>query len=468
VTVSFLGLALVLAGVLALWRGRLHKRALGSGTAGAPLELVGESAAAAGTSEGSLSGASAVGKLFQRNGSMMYAQNVCISRHFDCRTEFFDCNKHAFKHPYLKVSLKNTFSKFMRVRRAGPDEQKLPGATLLFSVAHLGRYFRWNNIAHFSKRAYPLEDYLEQYGRDELKQVVVWEAAKDQLLGTNDGFKTDWYEQLMALTLPLAAAEDHRRLVYGCDDVPRRKAGASSSGSEAPICFEKLVAFEETPARFRDPPFFRHVASCASFRSRALRYLHLDPQPSLRSVGGSVAALIRTDPQGWHNYPEMVRKMGEYVQGRGGDLRAVYLNTSKMTLREQVSWFNHAGVIVTTHGAQEANIAFAQQGATVIEYFKKNHYTYVFSNIAVACGVNYIAVHAENTTRCWTRKWMNSPQPADFEAELKPALEVAMDRAKNASAPHCPYAHHFVGGGVDCYSDWKDFRQRWCRRHAHR
>jgi capsular polysaccharide biosynthesis protein len=60
------------------------------------------------------------------------------------------------------------------------------------------------------------------------------------------------------------------------------------------------------------------------------------------------------------------------------------VTTERMSLREEIALFRRASLIVATHGAGLANIAFAPKGTGVIELASRTYWLPLFAEIAAA------------------------------------------------------------------------------------
>lgn len=313
------------------------------------------------------------------------------------------------------------------------------GSTVLFTVAHVHNYFRWDNIAHFARELIPLANLLHESGAHLGQNALVWEASQEKFTGNGSGFTTDWYVQSLASELEHGASG-----LYTCEQVP------FASGAEGGLCFEKLVAFPEPQGI--DPPTFSDRSVCTHFQSRVYQRFGLSQLP-VSSVVRSGLVLIRTDNQGWSNSNQAASEIRSYFEGVGGRTNTVFLNQSSMTLREQVSWFMNAGVVVTTHGAHEMNLLFSRPDSILVEYFKKNHWSFAFSKVALSCGLRYIAVHSKDTDfSSKTRRYLNKARPLDFRVELQPVLKLAMGKATDGVQDYsdCPFLIRTVSKGWKC------------------
>jgi hypothetical protein len=369
-------------------------------------------------------GGEAIDFEYNRTSPYVLAKNVCIWRRFDNCADYNDVLHHDVKN--TPVSLNYTFEHFLKSTRMTSAQEKaqVPGATVLFTVAHCRRYFRWNNLEHFVQELIALANFMDRYGDELAENALVWEASTAMFTGTNNnGFATDWYIESLKSILPpgVNTKKTVAANTYTCEQIPL----ATGGGGDA-LCFESLVAFPEP--RTCAPPAF-NPSVCNHFKSRTYQKFGFSPAPD---VSKHVLALIRTDSQGWSNHDDAANDIAEHVKQVGGTTTTVFLNRSSMSLQEQVRWFMDAGVVVTTHGAHETNLMFARAGSFHIEYFKRNHLSVDFSTIALSCGVNYIAVHAKDTvfpsaSKCsYNRHFVDLPMPLDFQLELLPALQVAL------------------------------------------
>jgi len=62
---------------------------------------------------------------------------------------------------------------------------------------------------------------------------------------------------------------------------------------------------------------------------------------------------------------------------------------SGLSFPDQINLFRNAEYIIGPHGAAFANLAFAKQGATLIEFFSRGHYAPCFNRIAGSRGLKY-------------------------------------------------------------------------------
>jgi len=392
------------------------------------------------------------------------AKDVCVRRRFD------DCHEFTRNHFGAKVSLSHTFKHWLDIRPATPSDapSKIKGSTVLFTVAHCGEFFRWSNIAHFARELIPLANFIDEHGRELAQNALVWEAARPQLVGSREvgGVLSDWYLETLASEL-LHGEQGHQSMakrIYACEQVPLASRGGRS------LCFERLVAFPGPPSC--PPPTFSRPSVCGGFRSRV--YQRLGLRPAARPHAQRVLVLVRTDRQGWSNHDQAAADIASYVEGAGGSADTVFLNHSHMTLREQVRWVMNAGVVVTTHGAHEMNLMFAREGSFHIEYFKRDHGSIAFSDVAASCGLHYVAAHSKDTRfakfhgASGSRKYLDHPLPLDFGLELRPVLgialgvdvantsEVAMHNLTENGTYSCPWLIATVSSGWGCVANKKE------------
>jgi len=93
-------------------------------------------------------------------------------------------------------------------------------------------------------------------------------------------------------------------------------------------------------------------------------------------------------------------------------------------LDAQAAIFRSAKVIVATHGAGLANLAFATPGAWVIELMPPRYCHWVYYNLAARAGCNYICVMGEGATD--PSLWGYQKEDIEVDpAKLREALRVA-------------------------------------------
>lgn len=391
------------------------------------------------------------------NPAFRVADFVCVSRK---RPSCQPCKgKDGYCH--LKSTFEHLIENEIHVQSMhGRDKANItviPGLTVLLSIDHGHSFMRWDNIAHYIQTIYPLSYHLELYGmRNSTRNAIVWQAKSDEFFGRQvGGFSTDWYEMITRFALGFQSDNTSMRHIHTCDDLPLLGARHHDTKQQ---CFEKLAVYEGGSAKKCPPSMYWLVGDttyCQKFTTSLRDWIHLKG-PMTTSNRLSVLTLIRVDSQGWSNYVEAVQKIRDLVQFHGNSADFIYLNKSKMTLYQQLSWFQRSDVVVTTHGAHLTNSMFQRPGSAVIEYLQKQWLSFEFSSAAVHCGVRYFAAHAKGTnfSRCLNHEFMNAHLPLDFEKELKPVLEMAMDGESKRCA--------FTAYGGHCADNFEEAWHYYC------
>lgn len=86
---------------------------------------------------------------------------------------------------------------------------------------------------------------------------------------------------------------------------------------------------------------------------------------------------------------------------------------SELSVREQISLFYHAEIIVGVHGAGFANLAFCKPGTKVIEFFGKGYTPKMYERISMCNSLNYIPLISNDV------ELNESPQKANFFVSIE-------------------------------------------------
>jgi len=298
----------------------------------------------------------------------------------------------------------------------------------------------WQNMEHFAETAVPLDRDLDTFGRDLAQNMLLWQAQQEVLFHRGLQFRTDWYQELasmlMASSHSNSSSASSASTILACEDLFAQQQ-----------CFEQLVIYRKPTAPFvtTDRP------SAHRLQRRALQRYHLQPvRPSASPY--RVLVLLRVDEDGWSNYLEAGEAIEQHVAGFGGIANVELLDRVDLMLSEQVRWFSEASIFVSTHGSHQTNVLFMSEGAVFMEYFKPQCFSWAFAAIAAARGVTYHAVHAADTnvSQCFSRENMSARLPLDFDEELAPHFEMALEGLSDADGDSsCQY----VAYGRKCHAN---------------
>jgi len=318
----------------------------------------------------------------------------------------------------------------------------IKGAVLITTVHHFRNYI-FGNIGHWSSGAYAIYDALDAL-KDHHKgtlpvnvtAVLMHQAESDQV------GPSDWHKRVAQL------AAHGQGLSTRYLKKPDLRKG---------ICAEQVVIYDRPEIKERH--FFTSPAHAAAFQEHAIDTFGLPTElkATVRKPSRIVNMVIRRDDQGYGNWKDINEKTKAYLATRCWSMiEYIPGQVQPMTLKQQVEAFAKGDISVSVHGAHFQNLVWQGLKTAALIVEKRGWHDTDVSQLGNEMGIFTYKVgptsfpnkpklaalkeHDQeveidaNTDLDLQQSGglqqdpiLNAPMRLNFEKELKPVLEQAIN-----------------------------------------
>jgi hypothetical protein len=179
--------------------------------------------------------------------------------------------------------------------------------------------------------------------------------------------------------------------------------------------------------------FLPEMARCGGPSLIQLQWLRdklLPPRETIKLT--NIVLISRRAPRGLPNFPKVAHMLGELANEN--NLRLVLHDEESLpTMREQISTFANAAVVVAPHGAGELFMTFLPKDACVIEFNTLSGKNPVYARIAMTLNISYVMLRWSKVDMYLLKAWTNKcPYVRHLQGETGKSRYNSKKKAKKS------------------------------------